>query len=212
MFPLIAQLRHPTLRSLPKLQQFASPLLVRSTHKLINYPLKYSRVNGIYLASLLLIISYCTSAESESSKSEELPNGFTDALEDLLSSDQVVYDLQQRQNRGKAWNSYHASEWIPQAIIFPESTQQVSDILRICHRFKVPIVPFGGGTSVEGHTLVMQPGGISLDFSRMKKILAFHETDLDITVEAGLGYLELNDLIRSKGLWFPLDPGRSPLF
>ena len=64
----------------------------------------------------------------------------------------------------------------------------------------------GGGTSLEGHTLSPKHG-ISLDFSQMREILEFNEKDFDIRVQAGLGYIELNEMLKKYGLWFPLDPG-----
>ena len=76
--------------------------------------------------------------------------------------------------------------------------------MKICHKHAIPVVPFGGGTSVEGQTLPMgnnitkEP--INLDFSRMKKIIEFNQTDLDITVQAGLGYIELNEFLKEKNM------------
>lgn len=68
------------------------------------------------------------------------------------------------------------------------------------------MIPFGGGTSIEGQTLTPR-SGISLDFSNMKQVLELNEDDFDIRVQAGVGYIELNELLKTKGLWFPLDPG-----
>jgi D-lactate dehydrogenase (cytochrome) len=131
---------------------------------------------------------------------------FFQELSKVLPADQIDQTLSERQSRGKAWNSYHQSTVFPRAIIYPTSTQEVSAIVRLCHQYHVPIVAFGGGTSLEGQTLTLFEG-ISLDFSRMQKIISFHETDLDISVEAGLGYIDLNTFLQSYGLWFPLDPG-----
>jgi D-lactate dehydrogenase (cytochrome) len=78
--------------------------------------------------------------------------------------------------------------------------------MKLCSHHKVPVVPFGGGTSLEGQTLAPR-GGVSLDFSRMKRILAVNEGDQDAHVQAGVGYVELNEYLRPRGLWFPLDPG-----
>ena len=82
---------------------------------------------------------------------------------------------------------------------------------QICNKYNVPVVAFGGGTSLEGHTLpvgienMMDP--ISLDLNRMTSVLKFNENDLDVTVQAGLGYVQLNEYLRQFGIWFPLDPG-----
>lgn len=75
-----------------------------------------------------------------------------------------------------------------------------------CHEFSIPVIAFGGGTSLEGQTLTPY-GGISLDFCRMKALLQVNQLDLDCKVQPGLGYLELNDQLRHLGVWFPLDPG-----
>ena len=73
-------------------------------------------------------------------------------------------------------------------------------------RLYTTVIPFGGGTSIEGQTLAVR-GGVSLDFSHMKSIVALRPNDLDITLQAGVGYVELNEMLRPHGLWFPLDPG-----
>lgn len=73
------------------------------------------------------------------------------------------------------------------------------------------MIPFGGGTSIEGQTLAVR-GGVSLDFSRMRDVVELREGDLDITVQAGLGYVELNEMLKPRGLWFPLDPGYGDCF
>ena len=127
-------------------------------------------------------------------------------LQDSLSVDQVDTTKEECEQRGKPWNSYHASSNYPGVIVQPENTEQVSIIMKLCTRYSVPVVPFGGGTSLEGQ-LLAPSGGVSLDFSRMKRVIAVRESDLDCTVEAGLGYIELNEQLRPLGLWFPLDPG-----
>ena len=78
--------------------------------------------------------------------------------------------------------------------------------MKLCAAHKVPIVPYGGATSLEGHLLAPM-GGVSIDFANMKEIIKLNRTDHDITVQAGLGYLQLNDWLREQGMWFPLDPG-----
>lgn len=81
-------------------------------------------------------------------------------------------------------------------------------VFKVCHRRRIPIIAFGGGTSLEG-TLAAIHGEICIDFGRMNKILEVHEKDMDVTVQPGVGYLELNDMLAatSSGLFFPPDPG-----
>lgn len=128
-------------------------------------------------------------------------------LQQFLAPHQIDDHIDERVQRGKPWNSYHKSEYFPELILLPESTDQVSKIVKLCNKYKVPVIPFGGGTSLEGQTLISPIGGISLDFNHMKRVLELNEEDLDVRVEAGLGYVELNEILKSKGLWFPLDPG-----
>jgi D-lactate dehydrogenase (cytochrome) len=94
----------------------------------------------------------------------------------------------------------------PDAVLFPETTGEVADAVRICARQRTPIIPFGVGSSFEGH--INAPfGGLSIDTSRMKRIAAVRIDDLDCTVEAGVTRSELNQHLRDTGLFFPIDPG-----
>ena len=94
----------------------------------------------------------------------------------------------------------------PDAVAFVEIAQEVAEIVRVCATHKVPLIPFGVGTSLEGH--VNAPGGgISVDFSRMNRVLAVHAEDLDCVVEPGITRKQLNEHLRDQGLFFPIDPG-----
>jgi D-lactate dehydrogenase (cytochrome) len=124
----------------------------------------------------------------------------------FLATDQIETNIAELVQRGKPWNSYHKIPTHPGIIVTPRNTEEVSRVVALCYRYGIPIIPFGGGTSIEGQTLAPH-GGVSLDLSQMKAVIALNEQDLDMTVQAGLGYIELNEMLREKGLWFPLDPG-----
>jgi D-lactate dehydrogenase (cytochrome) len=94
----------------------------------------------------------------------------------------------------------------PDAVVYPQSTEEVQQIVRICAAHGVPVIPFGVGTSLEGH--VNAPaGGVSIDFRDMNKVLAVHGEDLDCVVEPGITRKALNEELRDSGLFFPIDPG-----
>ena len=104
----------------------------------------------------------------------------------------------------------HTTTWLenqaPDAVVFATSTQDVIDVVEICRTHQVPNVPIRTGTSMEGH--VNAPfGGISVDMSRMNKILDVHAEDLTCTVEPGVTRKQLNEYLRDQGLMFPIDPG-----
>lgn len=94
----------------------------------------------------------------------------------------------------------------PDGVAFPETSQEVCDIVKACAQHRVPVIAFGTGTSLEGH--VNAPGGgISIDTSRMNRVLAVNAEDLDCTIEPGITREELNSHLRDSGLFFPIDPG-----
>ena len=126
-----------------------------------------------------------------------------DALKDLLG-DRLSTGKSIREIHGR--DEAYSEPALPDAVAFPESTQEVSAIVKICARYKVPVVPFGIGTSLEGHVIPTH-GGISVDTSRMNKILEIHESDLDAVVQPGVSRTQLNEELRATGLMFTVDPG-----
>ena len=94
----------------------------------------------------------------------------------------------------------------PAAVVFADSTQDVADAISLAAHYKVPVIPFGVGSSLEGHLLAVQ-GGISLDVSRMNQVLSINAEDLTVTVQPGVTRKQLNDEIKTTGLFFPIDPG-----
>ncbi len=101
--------------------------------------------------------------------------------------------------------SFHASA-PPEAVAFAENNDEVAEIARICFQYKKPIIPFGTGTSLEGHVAALH-GGVSLDVSGMNQVLEVNENDLDCRVQAGVTRKQLNQHLRNSGLFFPIDPG-----
>jgi D-lactate dehydrogenase (cytochrome) len=101
--------------------------------------------------------------------------------------------------------SYHLPA-PPDVVCFPATTEEVCRIARISQRFQVPMVPFGAGTSLEGHVQALH-GGISIDLREMNRILRVSAEDLDATVQAGVTRLQLTRALRNTGLTFPIDPG-----
>ena len=101
--------------------------------------------------------------------------------------------------------SFHASA-PPEAVAFVENNEEVAEIVRICVQYQKPIIPFGTGTSLEGHVAALH-GGVCLDVSGMNKVLEVNENDLDCRVQAGVTRKQLNQHLRNSGLFFPIDPG-----
>ena len=94
----------------------------------------------------------------------------------------------------------------PAAVVFAESTADVQDAVKLCAQYKVPVIPYGVGSSLEGHLLAVQ-GGISLDVSRMNQVLRVNAEDLTVTVQPGVTRKQLNEELKSTSLFFPIDPG-----
>jgi D-lactate dehydrogenase (cytochrome) len=134
----------------------------------------------------------------------EVPQALLDALTQRFgancSTAQIV-----REQHGRDESAFTTVP-PPAAVVFAESTQDVADAVALAAQFKVPVIPFGVGSSLEGHLLAVQ-GGISLDVGRMNRVLSINAEDLTVTVQPGVTRKQLNEEIKSTGLFFPIDPG-----
>ena len=133
----------------------------------------------------------------------EVPPALIEILKERFS-DQFSIALAVREHHGRDESSFAAPP--PAGVLFAQSTQDVVDAVKLVSEFAVPVIPFGVGTSLEGHLLAVQ-GGISIDVSRMNQVLAINAEDLTVTVEAGVTRKQLNEAVKSTGLFFPIDPG-----
>ena len=131
------------------------------------------------------------------------PQALIDALKARFAAN-CSTALVVREQHGRDESSFSAPP--PSAVIFAESTRDVADAVKLAGDFNVPVIPFGVGSSLEGHLLAVQ-GGISIDVSRMNRVLAINADDLTVTVQPGVTRKQLNEEIKSTGLFFPIDPG-----
>mgnify|MGYP001309315407 FL=1 len=100
----------------------------------------------------------------------------------------------------------HFPDALPDAVVFPHTTEEVAVIVALCREHGVALIPYGVGSSLEGHILAVR-GGISVDFSEMNKVLAVHAEDMDAVVQPGVTRKQLNAELHGSGLFFPIDPG-----
>lgn len=122
----------------------------------------------------------------------------------VLLGDRLSTNASIRDHHGKdlTWHEPH----VPDAVAFPLSTQEVSGIMRICSETVTPVVPFGAGTSLEGHVIPSR-GGVCLDLMRMDQVIRVDTEDMDAVVQPGVTRKRLNEFLRDTGLFFPIDPG-----
>src|SRR6478735_2697398 len=133
----------------------------------------------------------------------EVPPALLEALKTRFGT-QCSTAMAVREQHGRDESSFQAPP--PAAVVFAESTQDVSDAVKLASQYEVPVIPFGVGSSLEGHLLAVQ-GGISIDVARMNKVLTVNAEDLTVTVQPGVTRKQLNEAVKSTGLFFPIDPG-----
>ncbi len=134
---------------------------------------------------------------------DTLPDALLDALKSRFGN-RLSLGESTRLQHGRD-ESVHPPQ-LPAAVVMAENNNDVTEVLRLCQQHQTPVIPYGVGSSVEGHVLAPQ-GGISLDLSGMNRILAINAEDGDATVQAGVTRKQLNDALKGTGLFFPIDPG-----
>jgi len=132
-----------------------------------------------------------------------VPEAMLDALRERFGA-RLSTALAVRQQHGRDESPFDVDP--PDCVVYAESNEDVAAVLALAHEHSVPVIPYGAGSSLEGHLLAVQ-GGVSLDVSRMNQILRVNAEDLTVTVQAGVTRNQLNAEIRHAGLFFPIDPG-----
>ena len=136
-----------------------------------------------------------------------LPRPMPAAMSDALRArfgERFVTTLAVREQHGRDESPFDAPP--PEAVVFCESTEEVAFVVAAASEHRVPVIPYGAGSSLEGHLLAVQ-GGLSVDVARMNRVLRLDADDLTVTVQAGVTRLQLNREIKDSGLFFPIDPG-----
>src|SRR5690606_21665822 len=121
-----------------------------------------------------------------------------------LLADRYSASIPLREHHGRDESIFTAS--LPDAVAIARSTAEVTEVVKLCNEFKVPLIPYGAGSSLEGHTLAIQ-GGLTLNLMQMDGILAINAEDQTATVQPGVTREALNAALRDTGLFFPVDPG-----
>ncbi|RZI41836.1 FAD-binding protein [Herbaspirillum sp. HC18] len=132
-----------------------------------------------------------------------LPAELLTALQAIFE-DRVTTSQAMREHHGRDESSY--DPMLPDAVVFAQTTEEVSEAVKLCNAHGIPIIAYGAGTSLEGHVLALR-GGITIDLSQMNNVLAVHAEDQTATVQAGVTRKQLNQEIKDTGLFFPIDPG-----
>ncbi|KAG7087616.1 hypothetical protein E1B28_013565 [Marasmius oreades] len=186
-----------------------------------------SNATPILIGSAILsgVVGYTIARKDTSAPSSEVvqgrrsqfgkygtPQDFVEAVKELREAfkhgeDVVTTDPDELRIHGFSENDHHP-ESSHSVIVYPLSTEDVVKIVRIATKYRMPITPYSGATSLEGHFRANVAGGICVDMSHMKRILEIHEADSDLVCQPGIGWVEINETLKEKGipLFFPIDP------
>ena len=132
-----------------------------------------------------------------------MDRGLLDNLKDILQ-ERISFSESVRNNHAKGEDAYDPV--LPRAVLFPKNNEELSKILRICNEFKVPVTAYGTGTSLEGH-VVGNDEGFTISMENFNKVISINESDFDCRVQANVSREQLNETLKDKGVFFPIDPG-----
>ncbi|KAJ4298576.1 D-lactate ferricytochrome c oxidoreductase [Collariella sp. IMI 366227] len=151
-----------------------------------------------------------TSPASRYASMREMELALEEIRRELGGEDIISTDPEDLHNHGYSEWSTSNPEGLPVAVAYPRSTEQVSTIARISSKYRVPLIPYSGGSSLEGNFSAPY-GGISVDFAYMDKVLKVNQEDMDVVLQPGIGWQDLNEQLAKigSGLFFPIDPGPS---
>jgi D-lactate dehydrogenase (cytochrome) len=130
---------------------------------------------------------------------DELLHALKEHFADRISTSQAV-----REHHGRDESPFDPQ--LPDAVVFARTTEEVQQVVKLCAEHDTPIIPYGNGSSLEGHLLAVQ-GGVSIDLSEMKEVISINAEDLTVTVQPGISRKQLNEALKDTGLFFPIDPG-----
>lgn len=136
--------------------------------------------------------------------SQKVTNKTVEELVKILDTERVSQNQTVLEQHSKD-ESYHTPS-LPEVVVFPKTTEEVSNIMKLAYQYEIPVVPFGIGSSLEGHVIPYEHG-ISIDFTLMNQILEIRENDLLVKVQPGVTRTQLNKALKQYGLFFPVDPG-----
>ncbi|CAG7971024.1 unnamed protein product [Penicillium nalgiovense] len=168
-----------------------------------------------FAAGLGYGISSYTQTPTQTSKKPQYGSvkDFEKAINELrtkLGEDTISTDEDELHQHGfSEWSSLNADR-LPVAIAYPKTTQEVSEIAKVCNKYRMPMIPYSGGSSLEANFSAPH-GGMTIDFAFMNKVLEIHPDDMDVVVQPSIQWMDLNEQIKETGMFFPVDPGPSAM-
>ncbi|KAH8096793.1 hypothetical protein BXZ70DRAFT_1072326 [Cristinia sonorae] len=190
------------------------PLLAFAAGSILSGSIGYylaNRSSDSALDELAQLTLHPASTDSGLNERYGTPADFREAIEELKRSfpdeDTVTTDSDDLEVHGNSENDYHPGS-LPSVVVFPRSTEDVVKIVKISRKYRMPVIPYSGATSLEGHYRAPASGSICVDMSHMDKILEIHEADSDLVCQPGARWMDINAMLKQKGipLFFPLDP------